>query len=88
MFGKVQTWFPERGYGFIRPSENLKNLDSNLFFHQSELPLQYQRDGSKLKLGMAVEFGLGQRKGNTIAIEVRPLVDDSAPQTGAVHVGQ
>ena len=84
------TYFPDRGFGFIRPTGQGVSAE-NVFFHRTDLPLEYQRGGSEtLAVGMVMEFTMGMRRGNAVAIDVRPVVmgDDSALQTGVTHVGK
>ena len=65
MFGTVVEYFPARAFGFIRQAER----PSDIFFHLSE----FRGDLNSLTEGAKVEFNLGERKGKTVARDIRLL---------------
>ena len=65
MYGTVVLYKPEKGFGFIRQSDK----PADTFFHFSE----FAGDPTSLKVGAVGEFNLGERKGKTVAREIRLL---------------
>lgn len=65
MFGNIVMFKPDRAFGFIRQAERL----SDLFFHASE----FEGDPAQLSVGALVEFTIGERKGKTVARDIRLL---------------
>ncbi|WP_163834939.1 cold-shock protein [Spartinivicinus ruber] len=58
--GTVKFFNPDKGFGFIVPSEG-----KDLFFHKNDIQSREPRDGEK------VEFEIGQSKKGPCAINVR-----------------
>jgi len=65
MFGTIVLFKPDRAYGFLRQAER----PADIFFHASE----FSGDPNLLAIGAKVEFNLGERKGKTVARDIRLL---------------
>ena len=67
--GKIQTFFPDRGFGFIRPD---KRGQPDVFFHTGAMQF-----GTVPEEGCRVEFEIGKdgRHEKAHAVSVRPMLD-------------
>ena len=74
MFGTIQHYRPDKGFGFIRSADHL----ADLFFHVTE----FHGSPELLRVGAKVEFNLGERKGKRIARDVRLLEEACAILSG------
>ena len=64
MIQGIVKWFnPEKGFGFIKPS----NGDNDLFVHHSET------NGKTLNEGDTVEFEIGEGRKGPCAVNVKKL---------------
>jgi cold shock CspA family protein len=77
MYGKVATFKPEKGYGFLRRADG----EDDIFFHVSDF------EGIEPSIGQTVEFTIGQRRGRPIARDIR-LIGMEADAVRAVLGGQ
>jgi len=72
MYGKVVLFKPDKGYGFVRDSSS----DEDIFFHVSDFS-----PDTEPRAGQAVEFRVGQRKGQALARDIK-LLDAGAVVAG------
>lgn len=63
MYGTVQFYKPEKGFGFIRHASG-----DDTFFHITDFP-----PGVEPVVGLAVEFRIGKRRGRILALDIKPL---------------
>lgn len=78
-FGKVSTWSPSRGSGWIRP-ESGGNL---VYVHKSGIHNETPERAPKLDKGQRVEYQIGQRPKGAAAINVRPAAEAAAVEAPA-----
>ena len=65
MYGTIVFYKSDRSFGFIRQAER----PADIFFHASE----FSGNPQLLITGATVEFSLGERKGKTVARDIRLL---------------
>lgn len=62
MYGKIVTFKPEKGFGFIRFG------DEDVFFHITDFP-----PGIEPQVGLSVEFRIGKRRERQLALDIKLL---------------
>ena len=72
--GTVQVWSKGRGSGWIKPDAG----GDRVYVHKSGVTGAEAGRAPSLTAGQRVEFQIGQRPKGNAAINVRPLLEESA----------
>jgi hypothetical protein len=73
MLGKVKKIFP-RGFGWLRRIDDPAAED--VYFHASELPINFQEQRRMPEVGTVFEFCLGTRNSKSCAKDMRVIVEE------------
>jgi cold shock CspA family protein len=65
MIGTIVSWFPTRGFGFIRPDDPTDDLPIEIFAHKADTP-----NSQPLNPSTRVSFEIGKFDGRTKAVKI------------------